>query len=167
MPNILKVRVVTTKLENGEATEKIIDHNDAQQRQWLGKHCFWAVRNNRSVKTIPVSADVPKYPSSDGNIAQALDGSVDRASIPEQSSPNPTGQGMSDGELYRMRIESIDRRMSALERYDQSLARLSAVLQKQLDNNFGRGDRAPRSSHGLISRWLTGIQEWLRKKRGA
>ncbi|HHQ2714289.1 hypothetical protein CAZ10_10175 [Pseudomonas aeruginosa] len=49
------IRVVTTDLATAQTTEKIIDHNDREQRQWLGKHCFWAVRNNHSVLTTPIA----------------------------------------------------------------------------------------------------------------
>lgn len=50
----VRIRVVTTCLDTGEVNERVIDHNDREQRQWLGRHCHWAFRNNRSVKTIPV-----------------------------------------------------------------------------------------------------------------
>lgn len=30
-----------------------IDHNNRADRQWLGKHCFWAFRNGRGVRTYP------------------------------------------------------------------------------------------------------------------
>lgn len=36
---------------------RVIDHNDAIHRQWLGKHCFWAFRNNRAVLTEPVESE--------------------------------------------------------------------------------------------------------------
>lgn len=33
-----------------------IDHDDPLHRKWLGSHCFWALRNNREVRTLPVEA---------------------------------------------------------------------------------------------------------------
>ena len=50
----LRVKVVTTCLETGAASERIIDHGNHQQRQWLGRHCYWAIRNNHSVLTTPL-----------------------------------------------------------------------------------------------------------------
>lgn len=41
-----------------EAT-KTIDHNDRDDRVWLGRHCFWAFRNGRSVETFNKS-DLPQ-----------------------------------------------------------------------------------------------------------
>jgi len=49
------IRVDTIDLVTSQTTEKVIDHNDREQRQWLGKHCFWAVRNNYSVLTNPIA----------------------------------------------------------------------------------------------------------------
>lgn len=49
------IRVITTDLTTKKVTEKVIDHYDNEQRQWLGKHCFWAVRNNHSVLTTPLA----------------------------------------------------------------------------------------------------------------
>lgn len=31
------------------------DHADREFRQWMGKHAFWAMRNGREMRTIPVS----------------------------------------------------------------------------------------------------------------
>lgn len=50
----VRIRVITTCLETGRVSKREIDHNDREQRQWLGRHCHWAVRNNHSVQTIPV-----------------------------------------------------------------------------------------------------------------
>lgn len=33
---------------------KDIDHNNSSDRKWLGTHCFWAMRNGRSVVTFPI-----------------------------------------------------------------------------------------------------------------
>ena len=56
MTNPLKIRVVTIDLldPNNPDQTKEIDHNDHDDRVWLGKHCFWAMRNNREVRTYPI-----------------------------------------------------------------------------------------------------------------
>lgn len=67
MTDFLKVRVVTlapiyadsdpTKWTDRSqwkvemATD--VNHEDFKDRKWLGKHCFWAMRNNRIVVTYP------------------------------------------------------------------------------------------------------------------
>lgn len=48
------VRVVTTDLKTGKQSVREIDHDDFEDRKWLGKHCFWAMRNGCSVETSPV-----------------------------------------------------------------------------------------------------------------
>ncbi len=50
----IRVKVVTTCLDTGTTSERIIDHGNHQQRQWLGRHCYWAIRNNHSVLTTPL-----------------------------------------------------------------------------------------------------------------
>lgn len=50
----LLVRVVTTDLKTGKLSVREIDHDDFEDRKWLGKHCFWAMRNGYSVETSPV-----------------------------------------------------------------------------------------------------------------
>ena len=30
---------------------RVIDHNDRDDRRWLGRHCFWAMRNNKRIVT--------------------------------------------------------------------------------------------------------------------
>lgn len=53
-PKPLLLRVITKNLETDEIVgDKIIDHNSVHDRQWLGKHCFWAFRNNHGVQTYP------------------------------------------------------------------------------------------------------------------
>ncbi len=49
------VLVITRQLETGEVREKIIDHDDPEARQWLGRHAYWAMRDGFSeVTTRPV-----------------------------------------------------------------------------------------------------------------
>lgn len=49
----VSVVVTTTDLSSGKSTTKIIDHNNHEDRVWLGRHAFWAMRNNHSVETRP------------------------------------------------------------------------------------------------------------------
>lgn len=45
---------VETRLADGSVeSRKIIDHDNREDRVWLGRHCFWAFRNQRSVTTGP------------------------------------------------------------------------------------------------------------------
>lgn len=53
-PEPLKLRVETWNCATDECESvKTIDHNDANDRAWLGKHCYWAFRNGRGVVTRP------------------------------------------------------------------------------------------------------------------
>jgi len=50
----LKLRVITRDMETGVIEgDKVIDHDSRDDRVWLGKHCFWAFRNGRSITTQP------------------------------------------------------------------------------------------------------------------
>lgn len=42
-----------TRLEIEDVRD--IDHDNAEERRWLGRHCFWAMRSGRSVTTYPHS----------------------------------------------------------------------------------------------------------------
>lgn len=52
----LPLEVITRNMSDldAPATRKVIDHADQSDRKWLGKHCWWAFRNNHSVHTAPV-----------------------------------------------------------------------------------------------------------------
>lgn len=51
----LPLHVVTINLATGEEVpDKIIDHNNNSDRIWLGRHCYWAFRNNHRVETTPL-----------------------------------------------------------------------------------------------------------------
>lgn len=50
------VEVTTVDLATGKCARRIIDHDDFEDRKWLGKHCFWAMRNGRSVETSPAAS---------------------------------------------------------------------------------------------------------------
>lgn len=65
MPEILPVEVITRDMSNGELIGKsvVIDHNDPEHRKWLGKHCFWAFRNNKGISTHPTHKKVTYKPN--------------------------------------------------------------------------------------------------------
>lgn len=50
------VRVISRNLDTNEVAERVIDHDDREHRQWLGKHAFWAMRNRVEVTTRPVQS---------------------------------------------------------------------------------------------------------------
>lgn len=65
---MLKIEVMTRNMNAPDEapTRKIIDHDNREDRVWLGKHCFWAFRNGRSVTTFAhnPSGNVPtKHPA--------------------------------------------------------------------------------------------------------
>lgn len=50
----LPLRVLTMNMKTEEITDdRVIDHNSKKDREWLGRHCFWAFRNNHGVQTSP------------------------------------------------------------------------------------------------------------------
>ena len=56
MDEALELLVITRDTKTGAVeSRKTINHNDRDDRVWLGKHCFWAFRNGRSVETIAKS----------------------------------------------------------------------------------------------------------------
>lgn len=58
------VEVTTTYLQTAGKTEaKIIDHDSRDDRTWLGKHCYWAMRNDCSVTTKPSEPPTPPAPT--------------------------------------------------------------------------------------------------------
>lgn len=53
------VKVHIRELNSDTPTEIVtIDHENADHRKWLGRMCFWAFRNNRSVFTEPTKDPV-------------------------------------------------------------------------------------------------------------
>lgn len=50
----LRILVTTTCLSTGKVSERIVDHNNPEQRGWLGRHCHWAFRNQHSITTTPI-----------------------------------------------------------------------------------------------------------------
>ncbi len=53
---------VETVHPDGTKTFKVIDHDEHLSRVWLGKHCFWAMRNGRTVTTSPTTAPLTYSP---------------------------------------------------------------------------------------------------------
>lgn len=50
---VLPLFVITKNVATGEIEgRKLIDHNSYADRKWLGKHCYWAFRNGRSILTV-------------------------------------------------------------------------------------------------------------------
>lgn len=50
----------TRDMKTGKSVERIINHDDREHRQCLGKHAFWAMRNHHEVVTFPVIEEVAK-----------------------------------------------------------------------------------------------------------
>lgn len=53
--NVITADAVTQVAESA----RVIDHDNRDDRVWLGKHCFWAMRNGKSVTTLPVTEQKP------------------------------------------------------------------------------------------------------------
>ena len=52
----LMLRVISTNMASGSVeVDRVIDHDNREDRVWLGRHCFWAFRNGRSITTQAVS----------------------------------------------------------------------------------------------------------------
>ncbi len=51
------VLVTTTEISTGKTSRRTIDHDNRDDRIWLGKHCYWAMRNGCEVTTIPAGQD--------------------------------------------------------------------------------------------------------------
>lgn len=51
----LDIEVITIH-PGGRRQRKVINHNDHDDRVWLGKHCFWAFRNGVEIRTRAVDA---------------------------------------------------------------------------------------------------------------
>jgi hypothetical protein len=56
------VSVETLNLETGHRDMKVIDHDEHNSRVWLGRHCYWGMRNGYQVTTGPTSAPVTYRP---------------------------------------------------------------------------------------------------------
>lgn len=50
----LSVKVITRDLQGNIESVRTIDYEERDDRVWLGKHCYWAMRNGRSVETRPL-----------------------------------------------------------------------------------------------------------------
>lgn len=53
-PAPVRVRVIIRDQNGTATTNKIVDHANAADRQWMGKAAFWAFRNAHSMETIPL-----------------------------------------------------------------------------------------------------------------
>lgn len=55
MPKPVRIEVLTMRMSDMKQTGyRVIDHNNEEDRQWLGKHCYWAFRNGHGVQTAPL-----------------------------------------------------------------------------------------------------------------
>lgn len=59
--------VVTRNMITGQVTdERLIDHNFRSDRQWLGNHLYWALRNDHGVQCAPATeSDIKALPVHD------------------------------------------------------------------------------------------------------
>lgn len=53
MPIIIEVNTFDPATDVVEQSKRI-DHNNSRDRRWLGRHCFWALRNGKGVECSPV-----------------------------------------------------------------------------------------------------------------
>lgn len=54
IPPPLYIRVSTIILETGQVESvRWMNHYSKEDRVWLGRHCYWAFRNGRSILTEP------------------------------------------------------------------------------------------------------------------
>ncbi len=55
-PKIM-IHVLTVRMSDMKVVEdRTINHNSPRDRDWLGKHCYWAFRNGHGVQTSPVES---------------------------------------------------------------------------------------------------------------
>lgn len=47
------VTVIIRDWNGNETQRKHVDHDDREDRQWMGKAAFWAMRNEHSMETVP------------------------------------------------------------------------------------------------------------------
>lgn len=48
------VHVITRDVDSDDAgIHVVIDHDNYNHREWLGRHVYWAFRNGRSITTYP------------------------------------------------------------------------------------------------------------------
>lgn len=43
--------LVETYLNGVRESSCVVDHDNYEHRKWMGRHCFWAFRNGREVRT--------------------------------------------------------------------------------------------------------------------
>ncbi len=92
------VLVITRDLSapSGQASTRsvVIDHNEFEHRKWLGKHCYWAMRNNHSVMTEPTEAAVTLVLRSAAQKGHHMTSTNDiHGGTPANPDPEPRGCG--------------------------------------------------------------------------
>ena len=61
-PKAVVAVVVRTYYPDGTTqSARLIDHNYKPHREWLGKHCYWAMREGLAVATAPVQKGEPGH----------------------------------------------------------------------------------------------------------
>lgn len=58
---VVAVEVRTYYHDGTTQSARLIDHNYKPHRDWLGKHCFWAMREGLAVATAPVQKGDPGH----------------------------------------------------------------------------------------------------------
>lgn len=59
MVNMVTVKTYNRDTQDLEDTREV-DHDNRADRVWMGKHCFWAFRNNRLIVSYPSSESEPE-----------------------------------------------------------------------------------------------------------
>ena len=86
-PKAVVAVVVRTYYPDGTTqSARLIDHNYKPHREWLGKHCFWAMREGLAVATAPAQK---AYRWPDGLPARQPADGQGRCGSPEDDQPPP------------------------------------------------------------------------------
>lgn len=57
MGNTTPIYVMVSTYRASGVENRVMDHANKDDRVWLAKHCFWALRSGVAVKTTPISAE--------------------------------------------------------------------------------------------------------------
>lgn len=69
---MIPVRVTVSSSAGVIIHERIVDHDDADHRAWMGKTAFWAVRHGHSMTTAPAPGeDRPRWIHRQVSVASA------------------------------------------------------------------------------------------------
>lgn len=59
-PNPVPVTVIIRDPRGAITQRRHIDHNNRDDRHWMGKAAYWAMRNAHSMETVPGHVEVSK-----------------------------------------------------------------------------------------------------------